>query len=100
MPYTKQRNICTKRAGPRGVVYDGGTESQRLVPTAQAATWKEYESGDRLEQKMPRPACAWAVFSAPLFLESVYVKKTEIPSELKQFGSVEQDLGPHCLQKK
>ena len=25
---------------------EGGTESQRLEPTAQAATWEEYESGD------------------------------------------------------
>ena len=44
-----QRNICTKRAGPRGVVYEGGwggTKSQRLEPTAQAATWEEYEGGD------------------------------------------------------
>ena len=37
-----------KRAGPRGVVNEGegGTESQRLEPTAQAATWKDYERGD------------------------------------------------------
>ena len=35
-------------AGPRGVVYEGGggTESQRLKPTAQAGTWEEYERGD------------------------------------------------------
>ena len=38
---------CTKRAGLRGVVYEegggGGTESQRLELTAQAATWEQYE---------------------------------------------------------
>ena len=36
-----------KRARSRGVVYEGGdTESQMLEPTAQAATWEEYERED------------------------------------------------------
>ena len=33
----------------RGVVYEGGgggTESQRLEWTAQAATWEEYDCGE------------------------------------------------------
>ena len=36
-----------KKAGSRGVFTrgGGGTESQRLVPTAQAATWGQYERG-------------------------------------------------------
>ena len=38
-------------AVPRGFFYEGGgggggTESQRLEPTAQAATWAEYERAD------------------------------------------------------
>ena len=50
---------------------------------------------------MPRPACTLAVLSAPLFLESVYEKNYQkYRQSFKQFGSVEPDLGPHCLQTK
>ena len=43
---------------------------------------------------MPRPACAWAVFSAPLFLESVYEKKTDIPSEFQTVWICRARPGP------
>ena len=56
---------------------------------------------ETLEKQMPRPACAPQVLSAPLFLESVYEKKSQkYRQSFKQFGSVGPDLGPHCLQTK
>ena len=47
---------------------------------------------------MPRPACASTVLPAPLFLESVYERNQKYRQSVKQFGSVEPDLGPHGLQ--
>ena len=52
------------------------------------------------EQQMPRPACAPPVLSAPLFLESVCGKKSEIPSEFQTVWICRARPGPHCLQTK